>query len=57
MKKTYFAPTTNVIMLQSQPLLNITSNGDGTLNGSGSQGNYSDDYEVLSRGSDWDDED
>ena len=60
MKKIYFAPETDVIILQSQPLLNIVSNGDGTMDGGGNQGDLTDDDEVLSRrksNSVWDDED
>ena len=42
----------------THPLLNIVSNGDGTQNAGGNQGDLGDGDAVLSRrGSLWDDED
>lgn len=57
MKKTYFAPETTVVKMVAQPILNIASNGDGTQNAGGNQGDLSDTDVVLSRhASLWDDD-
>lgn len=50
-------PTTEVVRIETQSLLNIVSNGDGTLSGDGNQGDLRDGDEVLSRGSFFDDSD
>lgn len=58
MKKIYFAPDTNIVKLQSNPLLNVVSDGYGNVDHVTSGGDYEGDAEgVLSRrGSLWDDE-
>ena len=57
MKKIYRNPKIQVVRIMTYPLLNITSNGDGTQNAGGSQGNLGSGDEVLSRGgSFWDDD-
>ena len=57
MKKTYTNPQLQVVRLMTHPLLNIVSNGDGTQNAGGSQGDLGVGDDVLSRGgSFWDDE-
>ena len=56
MKKIYMQPTTEVVRIETQSLLNIVSNGDGTLSG-GNQGDLGDGDEVLSRGGFFDDSD
>lgn len=58
MKKTYMQPRIEDLSYEVESLMNIVSNGDGTLNGGGSQGNLGD-SEVLSRRSSsvWDDDD
>lgn len=57
MKKIYMQPTTEVVRIETQSLLNIVSNGDGTLSGGGNQGDLGGEDEVLSRGSFFDDSD
>lgn len=49
-------PTTEVVRIETQSLLNIVSNGDGTLSG-GNQGDLGSEDEVLSRGGFFDDSD
>lgn len=57
MKKTYFAPETTVVKMTAQPILNIASNGDGTQNAGGNQGDLNEGDEVLSRRKSlWDDD-
>lgn len=58
MKKTYMQPGIEDLSYEVESLMNIVSNGDGTLNGGGSQGSLGD-SEVLSRRSSsvWDDDD
>jgi len=56
MKKIYMQPTTEVVRIETQSLLNIVSNGDGTLSG-GNQGDLGSEDEVLSRGGFFDDSD
>ena len=60
MKKTYLKPTVNGVEMEIESLLNIVSNGDGTQNASGDQGDLTDGDEILSRDNwsdaDWDDE-
>ena len=58
MKKTYINPQTQVVRIMTHPLLNIVSNGDGTQNAGGNQGDLGDGDAVLSRhGSFWDEDD
>ena len=49
MKKIYLQPTTSLVKIKMQPLLQFASNGDRTLRGGGSKGDLSDGDEVLSR--------
>ena len=57
MKKTYINPKMQVVRIMTHPLLNIVSNGDGTQNAGGSQGDLSDGDVILSRrGGFWDDD-
>ena len=57
MKKQYLIPNTVTVLLETQPLMAFSDNGDGTLNGGGSKGNYGGSGQ-LSRQSGWsDDED
>jgi len=59
MKRTYLIPTMTVVEIKtSGNMLNITSNGEGGLNG-GSNGEYYEGVNIGSRGFDlsWDDDD
>ena len=60
MKKTYLKPIVNGVEMEIESLLNIVSNGDGTQNAGGDQGDLTGDDEILSRDNwsdaDWDDE-
>ena len=57
MKKIYQNPTTEIVMVETQPLMEFGSNtGNDTINGGGNKGDYSGGQ--LSRdGGGWDDED
>ena len=57
MKKNYIKPCTTTVTVMTQNLLNITSNGDGTLNAGGNKGNYSGSGQASREGNFWDDED